>query len=78
MPKANERPVHGQRSGKNFLVTNAIENILSTAKRPEESVDYLKKKDYGQTPEYLGRIKEGIEGEYRMIQNLHERHNQER
>ena len=78
VPKHNEAPVHGQRSGKNFLVTNAIENILSTAKRPEEQPDYLKKKDYGKTPAYLERVKDSIEGEYRMIQHLHEQHNQER
>ena len=78
VPKAGERPVHGQHSGKNFLITNAVENILSTAKRTEEPTDYLKKKDYGKTPEYLERVKSNIEGEYRMIQNLHAQHNQER
>ena len=78
VPKASERPVHGQHSGKNFLVTNAVENILSTAKRPEEPTDYLKKKDYGRTPQYLERVKEGIDGEYRLIQNLHLQQSQER
>lgn len=53
VPTANERPVHGLKSSKNFIVTNAIENILSTAKQVPEPVDYLKKKDYGQVPEYL-------------------------
>lgn len=33
VPCANEKPVMGLRSNKNFIVTNAIENILSTAKR---------------------------------------------
>ena len=78
MPKANERPVHGLQSNKNFIVTNAIENILSTAKKTEENPDWLKKKDYGQTPDYLNRIKDNIQNEYKMIQNLHEQYNDDK
>ncbi len=64
------------KSDKNFIVTNAIENILSTAKKPKENTDYLKKKDYGKTPTYIENIKESIGNEYKMIQNLHEQHSQ--
>jgi len=28
VPKASERPILGLRSNKNFIVTNAVENIL--------------------------------------------------
>jgi hypothetical protein len=42
--------VHGLKSNKNFIVTNAIENILSVAKKTPEPVVYLNKKDYGQVP----------------------------
>lgn len=41
------------------------------AKRAPEPIDWVKKKDYGRAPEYLDRIKEKIDGEYRMIQTLH-------
>ena len=75
MPKCNERPVHGLKSNKNFIVTNAIENILSTAKKAPEELDYLVKKDYGKTPDYLNRIKDNIQKEYEMIQNLHMQYN---
>lgn len=57
MPKVTDKPVQGLKSGKNFIVTNAIENILSNAKKVDEPVDWQKKKDYGKTPEYLNRIK---------------------
>lgn len=53
VPGANEKPIMGLRSNKNFIITNAIENILSTAKRAPEQENWLKKKDYGQTPEYI-------------------------
>lgn len=71
VPKANERPVLGMKSNKNFIVANAIENILSVAKKKEEEPDYLKKKDFGRAPDYLNRIKDNIQNEYKMIQNLH-------
>lgn len=71
VPKATDKPVLGLKSNKNFIVTNAIENILSNAKKTQDPVDWLKKKDFGKTPEYLSKIKENIEGEYKMIQNLH-------
>lgn len=59
-------------------MTNAIENILSVAKRKEEDPDYLKKKDYGRTPDYLNKIKENIQNEYKMIQNLHLQHSDDK
>jgi hypothetical protein len=78
VPRATEKPVLGLKSDKNFIVTNAIENILSSAKREEDSIDWLKKQTYGEIPEYLQRIKENIQNEYRMIQNLHARSSEER
>ena len=74
VPCVHEKPVQGLSSGKNFIITNAIENILSVAKRAPEPTDWKKKKDYGQTPEYLNKIKENIDSEYKMIRNLHEEH----
>lgn len=32
VPKVHDKPVHGLKSNKNFIVTNAVENILSTKK----------------------------------------------
>ena len=43
VPKVHEKPVFGQKSDRNFIVHNAIENILSSAKRTSESINYLKK-----------------------------------
>lgn len=60
VPSVHDKPVLGQRSGKDFIVSNAIENILSSAKRSAAPVDYLSKKDFGKVPEYLNRIKGSI------------------
>jgi hypothetical protein len=50
VPHVHEKPVHGLKSNKNFIVTNAIENILSVAKKTPEQTNYLKKKDFAQVP----------------------------
>ena len=78
MPRVTEKPVQGLTSNKNFVTTIAFENILSTAKRPEEPVDWQKKRDFGKVPEYLEKIKDNIQGEYRMIQTLHERNSEQK
>ncbi len=72
VPGRSERPVLGLRSGKNFIVTNAIENILSNARKAEPPANFLEKKDYGKVPDYLYKIKDSIQQEYKMIQTLHE------
>jgi hypothetical protein len=36
-----------------------------------QETDWTKKKDFGKTPDYLSKIKDNIDTEYKMIQNLH-------
>jgi len=50
VPCVHDKPVHGLKSNKNFIVTNAIENILSVSKKTPEQQNWLKKKDFGQVP----------------------------
>jgi hypothetical protein len=41
-------------SDKNFIVSNAVENILAAPKIPtNKNADFLKKKNYGKVPKYL-------------------------
>ena len=52
-------------SDKNFIVSNAVENILAAPNPPaNNNKDYLKKKNYGKVPKYLQKIKNEIEDEY--------------
>lgn len=50
IPKANEKPIMGLKSNKNFIVSNAVENILSTAKATKKDDDFLKKPEFGKVP----------------------------
>ncbi len=59
-------------SDKNYIVANAVENILAAPKVVENSdKDFLKKKTYGKVPNYLTKIKKEIDDEYQLVQDLH-------
>ena len=65
VPKRDEKPIMGLVSDKNFIVSNAVENILAAPKLPvNNEKDYLKKKNYGKVPKFLQNIKQEIEDEY--------------
>lgn len=54
VPKKDEKPIMGLVSDKNFIVSNAVENILAAPKLPTNNEkDFLKKKNYGKVPKYL-------------------------
>ena len=71
MPKKDEKPIMGLVSDKNFIVSNAVENILAAPNLPANSnKDYLKKKNYGKVPKYLQKIKNEIEDEYQLVREM--------
>ena len=71
MPKKDEKPIMGLVSDKNYIVANAVENILAAPKLPvNKDKDYLKKKTYGNCPQYLQKIKAEIEDEYQLVREM--------
>mmetsp|Transcript_54148 Transcript_54148/g.132377 ORF Transcript_54148/g.132377 Transcript_54148/m.132377 type:complete len:238 (-) Transcript_54148:320-1033(-) len=71
VPPRSDRPVMGLVSQKNYVTANAVDNILAVPKKPvSNEINYLKKADYGQTPQYLDRVRDQIEQEYRMIEEM--------
>mmetsp|Transcript_12361 Transcript_12361/g.29195 ORF Transcript_12361/g.29195 Transcript_12361/m.29195 type:complete len:239 (+) Transcript_12361:84-800(+) len=71
VPTRTEKPVMGLVSQKNYITANAVDNILAVPKKPVSTrVNYLAKQDYGQVPAYLGRVKQQIQEEYRMIEDM--------
>jgi len=71
VPKRDEKPIHGLVSDKNFIVANAVENILAAPKLPaNKDKDYLKKKNFGKTPKYLEKIKNEITDEYNLVREM--------
>ena len=71
VPKIDEKPIMGLVSDKNFIVSNAVENILAAPKLPgSQNKEYLKKKNYGKVPKYLQTIKKEIEDEYQLVREM--------
>lgn len=68
VPNRSEKPVMGLQTTKNFLVANAVENILAVPKKvDDEEPRYVSKRDYGQVPEYLNDVKAAIEEEKAVL-----------
>ena len=67
IPKKDDKPIMGLKSNKNYILTNAVENILSNPKMKSDEENWLKKKNYGEVPRYINKIKEHITTEYKML-----------
>lgn len=79
MPKHDEKPIHGLVSDKNFIVANAVENILAAPKlAANKEKDYLKKKNFGAVPKYLTKIKNEIDDEYNLVREMQIEEQEER
>eukprot|EP00742_Colponemidia_sp_Colp-10_P000458 GILJ01000499.1.p1 GENE.GILJ01000499.1~~GILJ01000499.1.p1 ORF type:complete len:274 (-),score=53.22 GILJ01000499.1:229-1050(-) len=73
VPTRDEKPLMGLATSKNFVTSNAVENILTAAKKPlDNTKQFTKKVDYGRTPEYLQKIKADINDEYEFIRKMQE------
>jgi hypothetical protein len=77
VPKKDEKPIMGLVSQKNYVIANAVENMLAQPKLQEDPKQYTKKQEYGKTPEYLKNIKEEMNREYDHIKHLHQQEEQE-
>jgi len=68
VPTRDDRPVMGLQTSKNFIVANAVENILAVPKQVETTeVNFMDKPDYGKVPEYLQQVKATIAEEERLL-----------
>ncbi|XP_066540095.1 enkurin [Hoplias malabaricus] len=81
VPPQTDPPNVGAHTKKNFVTSNAVENILAVPRKPQPAYTdtkhgdkqllensglvpkYIKKKDYGQTPEYLQQMREEVRRE---------------
>mmetsp|Transcript_31430 Transcript_31430/g.27789 ORF Transcript_31430/g.27789 Transcript_31430/m.27789 type:complete len:277 (+) Transcript_31430:59-889(+) len=79
VPKKDEKPIMGLTSDKNYIVANAVENILAAPKmKDNKDKDYTKKKEYGKTPKYLQKIKGEIDQEYELVREMQMEEDQQR
>ena len=59
IPSVNDKPIMGIKSRKNYILSNAIDNILMKPRkiRPNKSCEDLKHPFYGEVPTYIKRFK---------------------
>jgi len=72
IPDKADKPIMGLVSEKNYIIANAVENILAAPKKiQEEKFNYLTIKNYGKVPKYIEKIKKEIDDEYQIVKDLH-------
>ena len=78
VPTIADKPIMGLKSNKNYITSNAIDNILMpTRKKAKEETDYLHKKYYGEVPPYLTKLKQKVKEEYVSIREMQRRNEEE-
>lgn len=78
IPCLTERPIMGLKSDKNYITSNAVDNILmAPRKKAKEETDWLHKKYYGEVPKYLKKLKIQVENEYQTIREMQKRNEEE-
>eukprot|EP00756_Hemistasia_phaeocysticola_P032205 Hpha_TRINITY_DN16397_c1_g1::TRINITY_DN16397_c1_g1_i2::g.62502::m.62502 len=77
VPRRIEKPVMGLRTEKNFVVANAVENILTACKKPPaEPLRATSLPEFGKTPRYLQRVKQQLVEEAELVGNYGQRDQQ--
>eukprot|EP01017_Pseudomicrothorax_dubius_P028033 TRINITY_DN3301_c0_g1_i9.p1 TRINITY_DN3301_c0_g1~~TRINITY_DN3301_c0_g1_i9.p1 ORF type:complete len:173 (-),score=48.90 TRINITY_DN3301_c0_g1_i9:195-713(-) len=77
IPSRDQPPIYGLHTNKNFVVLNAVENILAAPKVIKKETPATEKADYGCVPKYLQRIKDQINEEYESIRAMHQKEEEE-
>eukprot|EP01001_Neometanema_parovale_P007159 NODE_3477_length_1212_cov_126.750230_g3299_i0.p1 GENE.NODE_3477_length_1212_cov_126.750230_g3299_i0~~NODE_3477_length_1212_cov_126.750230_g3299_i0.p1 ORF type:complete len:296 (-),score=71.35 NODE_3477_length_1212_cov_126.750230_g3299_i0:323-1156(-) len=73
VPDRTERPVMGLTTEKNFIVANAVDNILAVPKKPAPGPPtHTTTRSFGKVPKYLTKIKREIDDEYAYINTLND------
>mmetsp|Transcript_27518 Transcript_27518/g.46059 ORF Transcript_27518/g.46059 Transcript_27518/m.46059 type:complete len:247 (+) Transcript_27518:107-847(+) len=78
LPPKNQPPVMGLVSAKNFITANAVENILAQPKKgPETPAMAMTQSGFGKVPRYLKTVKTKIAHERAIVEEFHQRMEQE-
>jgi hypothetical protein len=68
VPQKAEKPVMGLVTEKNFIVANAVDNILAAPKKPAPPPSLATQSStFGKVPGYLNKVKKAVNKEYAMI-----------
>lgn len=78
IPTADDKPVMGLRSEKNFVTSNAVEAICTQPKRRQQAPELaIHRASFGKVPKYLESIKAGLADEREWMETHRARQQQE-
>lgn len=78
VPTVKDKPIMGLKTDKNFVISNAVDNILMEPKKiKEEDPLEARHKYFGKVPTYIKNLKLKIKEEYDSIKELQRRKKEE-
>jgi len=77
VPTVNDAPIFGLKTEKNFIIANAVDNILMQPKKRNFSIDNPFHKYYGKVPDYIKKYRLNHENELNDIREMRRKHQEE-
>ena len=77
IPTVNDTPIFGLKTEKNFIIANAVDNILMQPKKRNFSIDQPFHKYYGKVPDYIKKYRLNHEHELNDIKEMRRKHQEE-
>ena len=77
IPTVNDAPIYGLKTEKNFIISNAVDNILMQPRKRNMSVEQPFHKYYGKVPQYIKRYRLNHENELKDLREMRRRHQEE-
>ena len=77
VPTVNDAPIFGLKTEKNFIIANAVDNILMQPKKRNFSIENPFHKYYGKVPDYIKKYRLNHENELNDIKEMRRRHQEE-
>ena len=77
VPTINDAPIFGLKTEKNFIIANAVDNILMQPKKRNFSIDNPFHKYYGKVPDYIKKYRLNHENELNDIKEMRRKHQEE-
>ena len=77
IPTVNDAPIFGLKTEKNFIIANAVDNILMQPKKRNFSIEQPFHKYYGKVPDYIKKYRLNHENELNDIKEMRRKHQEE-
>ena len=77
IPALTDVPIYGLKTEKNFIISNAVDNILMIPRKRNVSVEKPFHKYYGKVPDYIKKYKLNHENELKDLREIKRRHQEE-